>query len=203
MVGLSNRSEEILAKQLGQGKAAELRAAMDAAYLVVGSGSIGARGRELVVAILGRHKGEEFCDISDTAGYPTGARIEQLLINAFGSSDGLSLLADFESAYNPGVSAVSFQIEFADTAAVLGAVGVDINSYFSVFATEDEATTENRLHVDNAGAVPFMARNWTVTIADTLYTITADSIGAATDAIEITFDGTGGRAVLTVLSYGG
>lgn len=98
-MALSDRAEEILAKQLGNGRAAELRAAMDLAYNSGGSDVLNSRGRLLIANLFGRTRGEEFCAISDAAGYPTGSRVEELLLREFGSSDGLELVDAFSSAY--------------------------------------------------------------------------------------------------------
>lgn len=98
-MALSDRAEEILAKQLGNGRAAELRAAMDLAYNSGGNDVLNARGRLLIAKLFGRTRGEEFCAISDAAGYPTGSRVEELLLREFGSSDGLELLSAFSDAY--------------------------------------------------------------------------------------------------------
>lgn len=98
-MALSDRAEEIIAKQLGNGRAAELRAAMDQAYEVGGNDTLNARGRLLASLLFGRLNGEEFCDISDAAGYPAGSRVEQLLLRTFGDSDGLELLHEIFDAY--------------------------------------------------------------------------------------------------------
>lgn len=98
-MALSDRAEEILAKQLGNGRAAELRVALNLAYDDGGNDTLNARGRSLIANLFGRTRGEEFCDISDDAGLPFGSRVEEMLIAEFGASDGIELLGLFNAAY--------------------------------------------------------------------------------------------------------
>ena len=98
-MALSDRAEEIIAKQLGNGRAAELRAALDLAYGSGGNDTLNARGRLLIANLLGRTRGEEFCDITDTAGRIEGGRAGELLNRVFGQSDGVELFAEFDDAY--------------------------------------------------------------------------------------------------------
>jgi hypothetical protein len=98
-MALTDRAEEILAKQLGNGRAVELRAALDLAYGSGGNDTLNDRGRYLVSKIFGRTRGEEFCAIADAAGRIGGDRAGELLNRAFGQSDGVELFAEFDDAY--------------------------------------------------------------------------------------------------------
>lgn len=98
-MALSDRAEEILARQLGNGRAVEFRAALDEAYNFGGTDVLNARGRLLASILFGRTRGEEFAAISDAAGYPTGSRVEQLLLHVFGDSDGPELYDAVDTAY--------------------------------------------------------------------------------------------------------
>jgi hypothetical protein len=115
-MALSDRAEEILAKQLGNGRAAEFRAALDLAYDSGGNDTLNARGRLLASILFGRTRGEEFCDISDDEGYPSGSRVEELLIRLFGSSDGLELYDLISDAYGTSVPAPDSDFDFNDSA---------------------------------------------------------------------------------------
>jgi len=98
-MALDARGEVILAKHLGSLRATEFIAAMDAAYVSGGSGTISARGRRLAEILFGRTVGEEFCDIGDAGEIQYSVRIEQMLMDRIGSVDGLELHELINMAY--------------------------------------------------------------------------------------------------------
>ncbi len=167
-MGLDVRGEVILAKHLGFSRAVEFIAAMDAAYASGGSGTISARGRRLAEILFGRTVGEEFCDIGDAGDIQHSVRIEQMLMERIGSTDGLELHTLIDAAYALTADVGGIWIGGGD--------GADFNAGYSntEFVRDPVNGFSSRFIALNAtasgsavGALSSVQVGWTITMTGT------------------------------------
>jgi len=159
-MALTDRAEEILAKQLGNGRAVELRAALDLAYGSGGNDTLNDRGRYLVSKIFGRTRGEEFCAIADAAGRIEGDRASNLLERAFGQSDGNELFAEFDEAY-PDVMPPTIDIPLnGDTIDAPYATGFTLtgDNWFIIDIPENDPPVDTTIYLVCGGPGGFTAQ---------------------------------------------